>query len=76
VKSFSDAVMSLKPGEFTRKPVQTQHGWHVIKLEETRDLAAPPYDAVSQRLEQVVRAKKFNDYVDELEKSAKIEKKM
>jgi peptidyl-prolyl cis-trans isomerase C len=76
VKPFSDAVVALKPGEFTRKPVQTQHGWHVIKLEETRELNAPPFDAVSQRLEQMVRAKKFNAYVEELEKTAKVEKKL
>lgn len=76
VKSFADAVAELKPGEFTKKPVQTQHGWHVIRLEETRPVAAPPYDAVSQRLEQMVQAKKFNAYVDGLEKAAKIEKKL
>lgn len=76
VKPFSEAVVALKPGEFTRKPVQTQYGWHVIKLEETRDLAAPPFESVSQRLEQMVRAKKFNAYVDELEKAAKVEKKL
>jgi peptidyl-prolyl cis-trans isomerase C len=76
VKPFSEAVVALKPGEITRKPVQTQYGWHVIKLEETRDLAAPTFDSVSQRLEQVWRGKKFNAYVDDLEKAAKVEKKL
>src|SRR5882724_3352074 len=38
VKPFSDAVVGLKPGEFTHKPVQTQYGWHIIKLEDTRDV--------------------------------------
>jgi peptidyl-prolyl cis-trans isomerase C len=75
-RAFADAVVALKPGEYTRTPVQTQYGWHIIKLEETRPLNAPPFDAVSQRLEQMVKAKKFNAYVDELEKTAKVEKKM
>jgi peptidyl-prolyl cis-trans isomerase C len=75
-KSFSEAVVALKPGEFTRKPVQTQYGWHVIKLEATRDLNPPPFDAVTQRLDQMVRAKKFDAYVDGLEKTAKVEKKL
>src|SRR6202023_1753045 len=32
VKQFADAVVSLKPGDFTHKAVQTQYGWHVIQL--------------------------------------------
>jgi peptidyl-prolyl cis-trans isomerase C len=76
VKPFAEAVTSLKPGEMTRKPVQTQFGWHVIKLEETRELAPPPFDQVRERLEQMVKAKKFNVYVDQLEKQAKVEKKL
>ena len=71
---FSGAVMALKPGEYTKKPVQTQYGWHVIQLIDTRDLAAPQFDQVKQRLEQVVQAKKFRSYMDELMRTAKIEK--
>ena len=76
VKPFSDAVMALKPGEYTHAPVQTQFGWHVIKLEETRDLSPPPFDNVKQRVEQMVQAKKFKSYVDDLMKTAKVEKKL
>jgi peptidyl-prolyl cis-trans isomerase C len=76
VKPFSDAVLALKPGEYTRKPIQTQYGWHVIELVETRDLQPPAYDTVRQRLEQVVQAKKIKAYTDDLERSAKIEKKL
>ncbi len=73
-KSFADAVLALKPGEYTHKPVQTQYGWHVIQLVETREVAAPPFDSVRQRLEQVVQAKKFKAYTDELMRNAKIDK--
>ena len=76
VKPFSDAVLALKPGEYTKKPVQTQYGWHVIELVETRDLQPPNYDNVRQRLEQVVQAKKIKSYTDDLERTAKIEKKL
>jgi peptidyl-prolyl cis-trans isomerase C len=76
VKPFADAVVALKPGEYTHAPVQTQFGWHIIKLDETRDLAAPAFDAVKQRVEQMVQAKKFKSYVDELMKTAKVEKKL
>ena len=73
-KSFAEAVLALKPGEYTHKAVQTQYGWHVIELVETRDVAAPPFDSVRQRLEQVVQAKKFKAYTDELMRNAKIDK--
>jgi len=76
VKPFADAVVALKPGEYTHAPVQTQFGWHVIKLEDTRDLAPPPFENVKQRVEQMVQAKKFKGYVDELMKTAKVEKKL
>src|SRR6185295_5350494 len=35
VKPFADAVVAVKPGQYTRTPVKTQYGWHIIKLEET-----------------------------------------
>jgi peptidyl-prolyl cis-trans isomerase C len=76
VKPFADAVVALKPGDYTHAPVQTQFGWHIIKLEETRDLAPPPFENVKQRVEQMVQAKKFKGYVDELMKTAKVEKKL
>jgi len=75
VKPFADAIVSLKPGEYTHKPVQTQYGWHVIQLVETRDLAPPPFDQVKQRLEQVVQSKKFKAYTDDLLRNAKVDKK-
>lgn len=75
VKPFADAVVSMKPGEYTHKPVQTQYGWHVIQLVDTRDLAPPPFDQVKQRLEQVVQSKKFKAYTDDLLKNAKVDKK-
>jgi peptidyl-prolyl cis-trans isomerase C len=74
VPEFAGAVMALKPGEYTHKPVQTQYGWHVIQLLETREVTPPPFDQVRQRLVQVVQAKKFRLYEDELLRNAKVEK--
>jgi peptidyl-prolyl cis-trans isomerase C len=74
VPEFAGAVMALKPGEYTHKPVQTQYGWHVIQLLETREVTPPPFEQVRQRLVQVVQAKKFRLYQDELLRNAKVEK--
>ncbi len=73
-KSFADAVVALKPGDYTHKPVQTQYGWHVIQLVDTRPLSPPPFDQVKQRLAQVVQAKKFKAYTDDLISKAKIDR--
>lgn len=76
VKPFADAVQALEKGKYTTTPVQSQFGWHIIKLEDTRDLAPPPYEMVEQQLVQLVRQNKFQAYLDELMKSAKVEKKL
>jgi peptidyl-prolyl cis-trans isomerase C len=73
VKPFSDAVALLKNGEFTKTPVRTDFGWHVIQLLGTRDRAPPTFEAVQDQLKQIVMRKKFNAYADELLKTAKVD---
>jgi peptidyl-prolyl cis-trans isomerase C len=73
VKPFGDAVKGLKVGETTTDPVQTQYGWHVIKLVETRDA---PFDQFKGQLSNGILQKKFQDYIEALKKTAKIEKKL
>jgi peptidyl-prolyl cis-trans isomerase C len=75
-KSFADAVIGLMPGEYTHLPVQTQYGWHIIKLLETRPLAPPTYDSVKGQIEQIVLGNKFKAYVDGLVAKSQITKKM
>jgi peptidyl-prolyl cis-trans isomerase C len=74
VKPFADAVASLKKGETTSAPVQSQFGWHVIRLDDTRETAPPGFESVKERLGQIVEAKKFKAYGDDLMKAAKVEK--
>jgi len=76
VKPFGDAVKGLKKGEITPQAVQTQYGWHVIQLEDTREAAPPPFDQVKAQLVNAVIRKKLQAYVDDLKKNAKIEKKL
>ena len=76
VPAFAEAVAALKKGEITTKPVQTQYGWHVIQLEDTREVSAPDFEQVKERLGQIVQQKKLQTYLDELKKTATIEKKI
>ena len=74
VPEFAGALVTLKAGEYTHRPIQTQYGWHIIQLLETRGLTPPPFEQVRARLEQIVQNKKFRAYSDELMHNAKIEK--
>jgi peptidyl-prolyl cis-trans isomerase C len=73
VKPFGDAVKTLKKDEITQEPVQTQYGWHIIKLQDTRDA---PFDQMKSQLTNGIMQKKFADYIEGLKKTAKIEKKL
>jgi peptidyl-prolyl cis-trans isomerase C len=73
VKPFSEAVEKLAKGETTKAPVQSEFGWHVIQLEDTRPITPPPFDQVKDRIAPMVQQKKIKDYIDGLRKAAKIE---
>src|ERR1700686_4011964 len=73
VKPFGDAVKGLKKGEFTTDPVQTQYGWHIIKLADTRDA---PFDQLKPQLTNGIMQKKFQDYIAGLKTTAKVEKSL
>ena len=74
-KPFADAVATLKPGEYTKTPIQTRYGWHVIELVEVRPLQPPAFEQVKQRLTQILEAKKFKAFADDLVAKAKIDRK-
>ena len=74
VKPFAEAVAVLKKGATTNAPVQTEFGWHVIRLDDIRETAPPAFDTVKDRLVQIVEAKKFKTYGDGLVTVAKVEK--
>jgi peptidyl-prolyl cis-trans isomerase C len=73
VKPFSEAVSKLAKGEYTKEPVQTQFGWHVIRLDDTRPVTPPPFESVKDRLGQFVQQRQVHDYIESLRKAAKIE---
>jgi peptidyl-prolyl cis-trans isomerase C len=73
VKPFGDAVKGLKKGDMTTEPVQTQYGWHIIRLDDTRD---SPFDTLKPQLSSALMQKKFQAYIEDLKKNAKIEKNL
>jgi peptidyl-prolyl cis-trans isomerase C len=63
VAEFSNAVQALDDGAFTKIPVQTQFGWHVILREDSREAPPPPYESVLDTLKQQVEQQKLQDYL-------------
>jgi peptidyl-prolyl cis-trans isomerase C len=72
LKPFEDAAFALEVGQIS-EPVQTQFGWHIIKVEEKRDLPLPTFDQVKEAIiAQLVQAK-AQEVVTGLRDAAKIE---
>ncbi|PZQ97759.1 MAG: peptidylprolyl isomerase [Cereibacter sphaeroides] len=71
VKPFEDAVLTMKPGEVAG-PVQTQFGYHLIKLVETRDAAPPALDEVREEIANEIQSKAIQDHVTALTEKATI----
>jgi len=72
VPAFSKAVFALKKGEVS-KPVKTDFGWHIIKLEDVQAGGAQPYDQVKNPIRLVLLRKAVQDKVLELRRVGKIE---
>jgi peptidyl-prolyl cis-trans isomerase C len=76
VPEFSAALAELKQGEFTSTPVQTEFGYHIIRLEDTRPTTPPEFEQVKDRMGPAVQQRKAKAYLDELKQGVKIEKKI
>ncbi len=72
VAPFFEGVQTLDPGKHSAIPVQTEFGWHIILLKETRDVERPTLDDVRAALEEELRTTAFEEYLAELESNANI----
>lgn len=75
VPEFGQAVSQLEKGKYTKSPVKTQFGWHVIKLEDTRSATPPKFDEVKPQLKRIAEQQRANEYMESLKNKAKIEVK-
>ena len=74
VPAFEEAVLALEPGAISG-PVQTQFGWHVIILNETRIKDAPPLESVRGELSETLQRAAIEARVSELENGAEVTRK-
>jgi peptidyl-prolyl cis-trans isomerase C len=73
VPPFSEAVAKLEKGKYTKTPVQTQFGWHVILSEDSRAQTPPSLDSVKEQLKPFLQRKKIQTLLETLRKQAKVE---
>ena len=73
VPEFEEAVVALEPGAFTLVPVQTQFGWHVIILHESRAAEAPTLDDVRGEIESELQTQLVEQRIEELRSTAAID---
>jgi peptidyl-prolyl cis-trans isomerase C len=75
VPEFGKAMTGLKKGEITSEPVKTQFGYHIIKLEDTREAQFPPFDDVKAQLIQRIQQGKLQKFQEDLRAAAKTDYK-
>lgn len=73
VKPFSDVVANLQKGAISTSPVQTQFGWHVIKLIDTRASQPLAYDKVKDGLQKNIQQRNLEKMMADLRSKAKID---
>ena len=73
VPEFSDVVKGMEKGQVS-DPIQTQFGWHVIKLNDTRVKEAPKLEEVRDQLVQLIRREKVEAAIEKITTEAKVEK--
>ena len=73
VEPFANAVVALESGNYTKAPVQTQFGWHIILREEHRDLEPPTLDEVRQQLMQQKQQEVLASYIAQLREKGDVQ---
>jgi peptidyl-prolyl cis-trans isomerase C len=73
VAPFANAMLGLKKGSYTKEPVKTQFGWHVIKLDDERALKVPTFEELKPQIQQRMQQKAVQDMIADLRGKAKVE---
>jgi len=72
VPAFANAVKTMSKGDVSKAPVKTQFGFHIIKVEDSRDAKLPTLDSMQAQLKRVIAQKKMLAYMLELKKTADV----
>ena len=73
VPEFEKAAMETAVGSYTKIPVQTQFGFHIIKVEDKRAKAAPPLEQVKDQVKSILLRERYTAFLETLRTAAKVE---
>jgi peptidyl-prolyl cis-trans isomerase C len=73
VAPFSAAVATMEKGSYSKEPVQTQFGWHVILLEDSRESTPPPFEDLKDRLKMAVTNQQLQKHLQQVRQSAQVD---
>ncbi|MDD0810065.1 peptidylprolyl isomerase [Curvibacter sp. RS43] len=73
VKEFTEALLKLNKGQTTDAPVQSQFGWHVIRLDDVRQAQLPKFEEVKPQIAQQLQQQKLSKFQEDLRAKAKVE---
>ncbi|MBW8445141.1 MAG: peptidylprolyl isomerase [Arenimonas sp.] len=73
VPEFEEVAFAMEKGTYTKTPVKTQFGFHVIKLEDKRDAAPPAYETVAQQVRQLVMRDKYLEIIEKAKAEQTVE---
>ena len=68
-------MSKLKKGEMTETPVKTQFGFHIIRLDDSRDAQFPSFDEVKPQIQQRLAQMKLQKFQDDMRKAARTDYK-
>jgi len=71
VKPFGDALIAMEKGTLS-VPIETSYGWHIIELQDLRQVEAPPFDTVKEQLKQRLQGQKMREYMQRLNDKASV----
>ncbi len=73
VPEFSQAVQKMEKGNYSKEPVKTDFGWHVILLEDIKDIQPPAFEDTKETLETILRNKNLQQLIANMRMQAQIQ---
>lgn len=66
VPEFANAAFSIEPGSYSKEPVKTGFGWHVIKVNDKRTREFPPFEDVKDAIAEQLKRQTLNEFMNKL----------